>query len=562
MVGLVAAMLLGQSVAWKPIPVSDPAVKLLTLVRQAQPHFNDLPEGSTYNYIWAENMMAWMVAQRSGLMSRSEACGRLGGLLKRVEGWETNHGFYFDAYDAATGKPTTDNVYFQGWWVWALILARSGYPEVAPLADRLLKRLDYDASGMISADHRFLAADRNAKTGKVSFYIQPTGDISGELRTPLIAYTYLTGDTKPWETTEPHRFIDVAGQPVLAVWHNFTFDPFYVHSCFPETGYFAKSYSNLVIGAGAYRKANGMTFYATRMEPLEAWNEAPGLWPNTENRVSKPWTAWLTDSKAPVMEKAWAPGYGLMQLFDNWSFGWGSGTGELDSHVIRGKNVLSADFKLEAPQGARFSPPVLSRLTIRAVPEGTSSPLVVKVNGQLVGSVDKASVGVVTLTPAQPIALGLQNKVTLETAGAWRVFRAAKTFRPMTWREDGQPAKSIDAVELSVFVDGLRTDRENPFAFLCRASGVYGAYPWKILAEKEGLGDRLVAWVGRFSAEVSQAHLIYNVDSEPVTVRYTLKGAELGRRWVVGPGVKVSVKGSILSWVQSGRTMVRLKKLP
>lgn len=552
--------LLAAPALWTAIPKGDPAVKIFELVKAAQPSPSDLPEGSTYNYIWAQHMMSWMVAERGGLMTRADCVARLNGLIKRVTPWETYHGFYFDSYDAATGKASSSNVYFQGWWIWALVLAKSGYPEVSKTADTLLSRFDYDASGMITADHRYLVADKNAKTGAISYTIQPTGDIAGELRTPVIAYTYLTGDITPWRITGANTMIDVGRQSLLSVWHHFTFDPFYVHSCFPELGYFQKSYDNLVRGAEAYRKENGMQFYATRMEPLEAWNENPKEWPNTEHRVAKPWTAWLTDPKAPVMDRAWIDGYGVAQTFDNWEFHWGTGRGAAHPNVVggAGHGVFEASFKLETLDRAEKKPK-LTKLVLDT--RSGSGELVVKVNGAVAGRVTAAGRAVLTLL----VTLGATNVVRLESTGRWELGAAAESFRPVRWQDDTHPMSDVPAVDLQVFVDGQRADRENPYAFLCRVAGAYGDYPWKILAEKPGFGDRMVGWVGDYSTDVHTAHVVYNVASAAKTVRYRLSDWEKGRVWKVVDfdrpevGIPVVRAGDVLSWVLKPRQVSALR---
>jgi hypothetical protein len=564
---------------WRKIPADDPATRLLPLIQRAQPTVDALPDGSTYNYIWAEHMMAWMVAERSGLMSRSECEGRLKGLLGRVADWTTHYGFYFDAYDPATGKPTSDNVYFQGWWLWALILTQAAYPEAAPLATRILSRVDYAKAGMIDADHKRLAADRNATTGKVSFYIQQTGDISGELRTAPFVYTWLTGDPTPWLIDRKPSFIDVGGRSILAVWHHFTFDPFFVHSCFPEIGYFRRSYDELVQGADRHRAENGMRFYATRMEPLEAWREDPEHWPNTEHRVAKPWTAWLTDPNAPVMEHAWIPGYGVAQTFDNWNFAWGyGGVSSLHPRKIAGDAAFEATFELETlpPEVKATKPPRLTRLVLAAAPDAAhppSEPLVVRVNGEIVGHIAPTAAPTidrpVTLVPAKPLLLGARNVVRLETAGAgaWRVGQPASTFRPMRWRTGSAPAVEVPPAALTVFADGQRNAHENPFAFLCRASGAFGNYPWHLLLERPSptFGDRLVAWVGDYSRTVRHAHVIHNVAETPVDVEYTLSPWETSTQWRVldhahsDRAVAVRQTGNVLTWRQDGRQTVLLK---
>lgn len=535
---MIALLALAQTAFWTPIPKTDPANQLLALIREAQPKPSDLPENSTYNYIWAQNMMSWMVAERGGLMSKDECVNRLKGLLTRVADWKTYHGFYFDSYDSDSGEPTSSNVYFQGWWLWALILTKNAYPGVAPLADKILKRLDYDAAGMITADHRYLVADKDAKTGKISYPIQPTGDISGELRTPVICYTWLTGDITPWRVTMTNTFIDVGGQPILSVWHKFTFDPFFVHSCFPEVGYFQKSYENLVKGANAHRKENGMRFYATRMDALEAWKEDPAKWPNTEHRVAKPWTAWLTDPKAPVMDVAWVPGYGVTQYFDNWNFYWGYGATKLHPDSIGGpsRGLLDASFQLETNPAVR--PPVLRRIDLTASAEEGAGDLVVSVNGVEVGRIlPVRSASKLAIVPSKPFTLGTKNDIQLTSTGtgAWHVYQSENTLRPVRWRNGYGASHEAPAFEITVTVDGQRPDRENPYAFLCRADGAYGDYVWKLLPENvpDEFGKRLVAWVGDYSNEVRYAHVIYNVATTSRRAVYHLSPWEVGRKWRV-----------------------------
>lgn len=561
-----------QTSLWKPIPASDPAKPLLDLVLASQAKPSDLPEGSTYNYIWAQNMMTWMVAERSGLMTTADCTARLNGLLSRVAKWKTHHGFYFDAYNPESGEPTSQNVYFQGWWIWALILTRAAYPEAAANANAILSRLDYDAAGMITADHRYLVADKNAMTGAISYTIQPTGDIAGELRTPVIAYTYLTGDITPWKITGANTFIDVGGQSVLAVWHHFEFDPFYVHSAFPEVGYFQKSYDSLVEGANAYRRANGMTFYATRMEPLEAWNENPATWPNTEHRVAKPWIAWLTDSNAPVLEHAWIPGFGITQLFDNWNFYWGYGDVKSAHEKLVGgsrRGAFTASFSLETLSQAA-KPPRLSKLAIYAKSGQDAGPLVVKVNGIEVGRIVSSSslTKPIEIVPASPLTLLTKNEVRIESlgSGTWQVGAPSSTFRSVHWQDEGHSATEVAPIGLTVVVDGQRSDRENPYAFLCRTAGAYGNYVWKLLAEKTPgeFGRKQVAWVGDYTTDVRYAHVVYNVAATPKTVRYELSPWETKRAWQVvdydrQTPIASTRSGNTITWMLGPRQTSLLK---
>lgn len=560
---------------WTLIPKSDPANELLQIIRRSQPLPTDLPENSTYNYIWAQNMMAWMVAERSGLMSSNECCERLSGLLNRVVNWKTYHGFYYDRYDAKTGRPASDNVYFQGWWIWALILTRNSFPCAAGPANVILSRINYNAAGMVSKNHKYLVADRNARTGAMSYYIKPTGDIAGELRTAVICYTWLTGDIKPWQITKSPSFLTIGGEPVLSVWHHFAFDPFYVHSCFPEFGYFQKSYKNLVKGANEYRLRNGMRFYATRMEPLQAWVTKPTIWPNTEYRIAKPWIAWLIDSNAPVMRYAWVPNYGVVQYFDNWKFYWGYGkVTKAHPKIVGGQHhgVFEATFHLDTlPINVATRPPKLTKLILYAKSTEGAGPLIIKVNGVKLASVQKSIslLTPITIIPPHPPVLSSANTIRLETQGTniWQIGMPPTTYQYVKWRSANQDSSNVSAVALTVFVNGQRADRENPYAFLCRAAGTYSDFPWMLLSSKEGyrFGDRLVAWVGDFSTSVKYAHVIYNVAESAKKVQYILSPWENGKHWVVvlynnrSKVIPSHRAGNTISWTQRGRQTILLK---
>jgi hypothetical protein len=583
----ICLMLLGigslhAQVTWKSIPANDPAVSLLTLIKAGQSNYSAMPEGSTFNYIWAQNMLAWMVAERSGLMSHAECSARLSGLLNKVANWPTYHGFYYNSYNSSTGVATSAQVYFQSWWIWALILTRAGYPDAAPVATTILSRFDYEAAGMVTADKKGLVADRYTDTNTISFNFYPTGDISGELRTAFIAYTWLTGDVTPWQITSSNAFITVGGQQLLAVWHNFTFDPFYVHSCFPELGYFQKSYSNLITGANNYRAANGMTFYGTRMEALEAWNQDPTQWPNTEHRVAKPWTAWLTNPAAPVMDRAWIASYGLTQYFDNWNFYWGYGAVSSTAHAkVVGSagsvshGVFAVPFELETLPGSvtPVRPPRLMRVVVNALPDPSnppSAPLLIRVNGSIVGQLNVA--GATSLTSATTVnltsypTLQANNTLRLETSGsgAWLLGQTASTFRKVQWLDDTHAAAEVSAIGLTIYVDGQRAARENPFAFLCRAGGAFGNYPWKILAQYQSaeFGRKQVAWIGSYSAAVQYAHVIYNVSTSSIAASYTLSPWESGKQWKVvdyanqSTVISSTQSTATLTWNQAGRQTV------
>jgi len=563
--------------AWTPIPKTDVANDLLSLIKEAHPSASDLPENSTYNYIWAQHMMTWMVAERTGLMTSNECASRLSGLLNRVARWQTYHGFYYDAYDPATGKAKSANVYFQGWWLWALILTRDCYPSAAETANTILSRLDYDAAGMVSSNHQYLVADRKADTRAMSYYIRPDGDISGELRTAVICYTWLTGDVKPWLITNSPAFIDVGGEPILAVYHHFVFDPFYVHTCFPEVGYFQASYEHLLRGANVYRKENGMKFYATRMEPIERWESSLSDWPNTEHRVSKPWIAWMADPQAPVVDRAWIPGYGVAQYFDNWNFYWGYGDAtNRHPDVIGGvqHGRFAASWHLETlPANGATKPPKLTKILMNVESSSGAEPLDIEVNGSVVARLQAAdSIGKITqIVPSDDVVLGRRNTIILRTAGTnvWRIAAPRTTSHYVQWSDDAHAPTNVAAISLTVFVDGQRAGRENPYAFLCRAAGVFGDFPWMLLANANPahFGDHLVAWVGDYSTEVARAHVIFNLANVPKTVTYSLSPWERKQRWQVtayegGAKLQIPVRtGNQLRWEQNGRSCVFLRPL-
>ncbi|MCB2156611.1 hypothetical protein KQI84_17175 [bacterium] len=557
----------------------EPAQKILELVLASQPTPQSLPEGSTYNYIWAENMMAWMAAEQCGYMSREETVRRLQGLLGTVADYETHHGFYFDGYDPATGHATTDKVYFQGWWLWALILTREAYPEAAPLAERILERIDYDAAGMVNADHTALAADVFVDSGGMSFWFRTDGDVAGELRTAFIAYTMLTNDPRPWLIEHEPNFIDVMGHKTLAVWHHFTFDPFYVHTCYPEVGYFAHSWDELIAGARKHREANGMEFFATRMEPLQAWDLNPDEWPNTEHRVAKPWNAWIVDPDAPVMELAWSPGYGVTQYFDNWNFNWAVGDrySEHPNPIGSTLNVtdsrLGADFLLETLPGDVDvpNPPTLRKTQLRAYPDSEfppDEPLIVEVNGTVIGSIGTHRKGAFEIIPKVPIVLQARNRLELHSPGygAWRVEMGEKSYRPFQARTADTEWEETEAPAIEIHVTGQRAARENPYALLARLSGIHDFQVWQLMKDSDLLADRSVAWVGDYSQQTWLARIVHNVSDQPVSVSRTLKSAEKDAQWQVvdyatGNVIDSSRSGNVLHWRQGPRQTARLQKI-
>ena len=149
---------------------SDPAVRLLLdEIRRRQPAPYGLPNDSTSNYWWAENLMALLAAERCGYLDRTEAVARVKSVLDIAGRMERYHGFWFDGYDVKTGRKTTDKIYFQGWWLYSLIVLKNAYPELAPSCEHLLGDVDYQNSGLFNPKTRQLAADYYPGEKRVTF---------------------------------------------------------------------------------------------------------------------------------------------------------------------------------------------------------------------------------------------------------------------------------------------------------------------------------------------------------------------------------------------------------
>jgi hypothetical protein len=109
-------------------------------------------------YLWAV-----VAAKDLGLISRSEAAGRITDTLHTVANIQRDNGFLYQWYDTTTGQvirnpgdidcttettPTFDNCYFisnvdNGWYASGLIVARQALPEVAPLANSLVAQMNF-----------------------------------------------------------------------------------------------------------------------------------------------------------------------------------------------------------------------------------------------------------------------------------------------------------------------------------------------------------------------------------------------------------------------------------
>ncbi len=109
-------------------------------------------------YLWAV-----VAAHDLGLISRPEERSELAATLTEVSHLKKDNGFLYQWYDTTTGAtivnpgqadcsteptPTFDNCYFisnvdNGWYASGLIVVRNAMPELLPLADRLLRAMNF-----------------------------------------------------------------------------------------------------------------------------------------------------------------------------------------------------------------------------------------------------------------------------------------------------------------------------------------------------------------------------------------------------------------------------------
>ncbi|MBN1268628.1 MAG: hypothetical protein JXB04_03495, partial [Kiritimatiellae bacterium] len=507
------------------------------------------PDDSTSNYWWAQNMMAFLAAERCGYMNRNEAIARLKGMLDAIEPLERHHGFSYDFYDLATGRKTTDKIYFQGWWLFALCVLKNAYAELAPQCERLLAEVDYEGSGLFNAETRQLAADYWPEEQRTSFWIDLYYQPTGEFRTPYVAYTYLTGDISPWTRWAAPRLIDIMGHPVLGVWHNFVFCSMYVHCMFPDLGYLEKSWDELRAGLEQYRRRNGMIFYPTRAEPLEAWLDAgqPGEWPNTEHRLAKSWLAWLIRRDAPVMKKAFTPGYGVTLYYDNmniyWNFGGrltpcehavGAGPGgtSRDGAYLLPFRVGCAPAEHPAP-----NPPRLTSLKLAAScgagALAPDSPLEIRLDGKTIATILPTELsaapafvrrrfsGLVLTNAESVIEIACADPESARSYTLYRyetdLWRAEHRCRTPAGEEQQAPARP-PYVEITI--DGQHEGTENAYALLARCAAVHDYYVWHEMLADERFLDTTVVWVGDYCNRARIGRVVHNVSDAPVTVRY------------------------------------------
>lgn len=506
-----------------------------------------LPNGSTYNYIWAQYAMAFLALERTGYMERREAAERIRAIVDKAATFERHHGFFFDSYDLGTGRRTSDNIYFQGWWLYALYVLRAAYPELSNVCDRLLAEVDYEQAGVFNPETRQLAADYNVASGRVSYWIDLFSAPAGEMRTPYMVYTLLTGDFSPWTVRgNTPSITPIEGFPVLSVWHNFHFCTMLVHTEFPEIGYFERSWGELLAALNAWRSRHQMVFFPTRAEPLEMWMPSSDeAWPNDEHGIAKPWLAWFGDANAPVMEKSYTPGYGISLYYDNmrfyWSFG-GSLTTCAERVGLSPNGYHDGRYRFPftvfpLPDHVKATTPLRLkgiRFYASRADNDPVAPLEIVLDGEVIAHVSAREIGpnpaLVERRWDDLRLAGKHHVIELKTAGdalaesATCLYRYASNFWKCvyTWKDAAgeERGKSVEAPFLEITLEGQREGRENAYAVLTRCAAMHGYYVWHELLKDALFADRLVAWVGPYYNRVRLARIVHNVSAQAVEVEY------------------------------------------
>jgi hypothetical protein len=532
---------------------TDPAVrKLLEEITRRQPEPYALPENNTYNYIWAQYMMSFLAAERCGYLPRQEAVSRLKGMLDTIEVLENYHGFYYDRYDLSTGKKDTDQIYFQGWWIFGLIILKNAYEELAPQCERMLAAIDYEKARMFDPEKLEMTADHWPEEGRhnlINFFWGP----SSEMRSPYVAYTYLTGDIRPWTKKEVPGFMEIEGRPALRAWHNFAFCSMLMHSVFPDLGYFEHHWDELIKGLDEYRERNDMIFYPTRAEPLEAWAKDMPVdhWMNTEHRIAKPWLAWFGDANAPVMEKAFIPGSGISLYYDNMNVYWSYG-----NETIPCEDPVGAGNRYEFtiltwlphPQPDLPDPAKLTSVKLLASKNpGTppESPLEILLNGEVIASIQPDDLGAeprLVDLPTDLLLSGSSNRLEVISSDpnpeAYRLYRHENTMMDVwyvysSWGREKK--KDVTPPYLEITINGQHAGGETPYALLARCAVVHGYYVWHELLDDPQFLENTVVWVGDYYDRARIGRVVHNVSETPVTVHY-----ERPAEWLRDHDIKVT----------------------
>jgi len=508
--------------------------------RQSMPYA--LPENNTFNYIWAQYMLSFLAAERCGYLDREEAVARIRGMLDTIIPLERYYGFSYDGYDLATGKKTTDKIYFQGWWLFTLPIIKEAYPELGDLCQQLMDEIDYIKGGMYDPETAILATDHWPESGKV-IWVDFYSVSSGEIRSPAVAYTYHTGDISPWIKKQEPAFSTLYGQKVLHVYQHFFFCTMLMHTVFPDFGYFDRSWDELLIGLEAYRIENGMTFYPTRAEPLEAlFDPASTNWPNTEHRISKPWQAWQINPDAPVMEEAFIPGSGIALYYDNMNFYWSYGGPVTPCEYVIGTDrsadcvngtlylpfhVFAATENLSAPNQVELT----SFTVTLSCDNKPRPPLTVYLDEQLVGQIYPEELNQspteITLSFTNLTLTGGQHSIQLSTDDSeqgYHLYRRPKKLWE-AWYEyetvSGEATREkVVPPAAEIVLNGQHRGGENPFALLTRCSEIHGYFPWQELLNDPQFLSNTVVWVGDYFAHARIGQVVHNTSSKAVTVHY------------------------------------------
>jgi hypothetical protein len=388
---LVTGVFAGDAVNPPSGKLDPQAAEILKLILAVQPDPKTTPL-STYNYDWAQISMSFLSAERNGYLSRTEALIRLKGILDFAESVERREGFWFDGYDAQTKKPTNRNVYFQGWWLYAMIVLKNAYPELKPQCERLLAGIDYTGkNSSVQGDHMYnpetkqLIADINSE-GKKSYERVLFGQEAGEGRSSYVAYSYLTGDIEPFLYDREPPMQTVEGLKFFDIWEHQNFEFPFLHYEFHDIGYYDKAYKNWQEATRIYMKRCGMWMVPIREWFLYQTWQSDGF-PCTEHRESMSFLTWALNPSAPVYEAAWVPGVGLARYYDNWNFYW-SALGHLRASAVKltEKNSLSFPVRI-VPELRGNNPAKLNKIRFPFLPSGNPPSLIVSFNNKPVAKI-------------------------------------------------------------------------------------------------------------------------------------------------------------------------------
>ena len=296
-----------------------------------------------------------------------------------------------------------------------------------------------------------------------------------------------------------------------------------------------------------------MSFYPARVEPLEAWTPSQNdEWPNDEHGIAKPWLAWFGDPNAPVMGKAYSPGYGVSLYYDHmrfyWSFG-GSLSSCAENITSPAGGTMSGGYYrfpfsvFPLPQGLETQTPlrlVSVRFFVSRAHPSPAAPLEIVLDGRVVAHVSADEIGseptMITREWTDLKLAGQRHVLELRSAahapggGATRIYRFEtpywKSYYVLKDADGSEQQQGGDTPYLEIVVNGQREGCENAFATLTRMGVVHSYYAWQELLADPNFADRLVAWVGDYYRRVQLARVIHNVSEQPTQVLF-----ENDRKW-------------------------------